>query len=116
MATKGANPVTELIGRELTSVEFVRDYFQLRFDGPQLNVTTAATVETPDRTLRFPEPLFCSGMVSLIDQQVTSVQQDDTTLKIVFGKALLTLSLRPEDFHVEAYYDQASDGTFLVHN
>lgn len=34
----------ELVGREMSSVEFVRDYLQLRFDGPTINVYTPVTV------------------------------------------------------------------------
>jgi hypothetical protein len=30
------NPLVVLVGRSLSSVEFVRDYLQLRFDGPYL--------------------------------------------------------------------------------
>jgi|HubBroStandDraft_6_1064221.scaffolds.fasta_scaffold95367_4 hypothetical protein len=39
-----ADALTKLVGRELSSVTFVRDHIRLAFDGPGMNAYTTPTV------------------------------------------------------------------------
>ncbi len=106
-----------MVGQNLVAVTFILDYFQLQFaNGSRLNVTTQTSIQGAEGSHVFPEGLFCSGLVALINRVVTAVKGDDYSLQIIFGNFLVELSLRPEDFRVEAYYFQSAHGSFAVHN
>ncbi len=42
--------MTELVSRDLSSVEFVQDYIQFRFDGPCLTTLTLPSVQVENET------------------------------------------------------------------
>ncbi len=117
VSAEGKSILGQLIGHDLVAVTFVLDCFQLQFgDGSRLNITTAASLQSATGICRFPEPLFVSGLVSLIGQLVSAIEEGARDLDIFLGGSALTLSLRPEDFHVEAYDFHAADGGFAVQN
>jgi hypothetical protein len=64
--------VDELVGQELGSVVFVRDYVQLDFDGPRLSLYVWPTVVT-DRRVDFGEPGYRDALCELIGRPVTGV-------------------------------------------
>ena len=41
----------ELISSQLSSIEFVQDYLQIRFDGPCINVTNPLTVKADGKEI-----------------------------------------------------------------
>ena len=47
-----------IVGKQLSSVEFVQDYAQLRFDGPTLTAVTQPIVEVGSEAFRWSEPGF----------------------------------------------------------
>jgi hypothetical protein len=99
-----ANHLNRLVGNDLSSVEFVRDYFQLRFNGPTLNVTTKATLVNERGTSTFPEATFITETVGLIGSHVVNTSEDASAVTIQFDRGRLAMSLNPNDFDVEALY------------
>lgn len=64
-------PLSILVGSELSSVEFVRDYVQLRFDGPTLTAVTHGVVTLPDGQYGAATPGYRDALCSRIGRTVT---------------------------------------------
>ncbi len=92
--------LAQLIGRELSSIEFVRDYVQLRFDGITFTVTNPLQVDDAYGSASFGSHGFCDRVCALIGVPVTDVHLiEDAALTVVFrNAATITVSLRPEDY------------------
>jgi hypothetical protein len=104
----------ELVGRDLASVQFVRDYFQLHFDGPTLNVTTAAELADETGTYSFSEPGFSDAICKLINQVVIDVVENEAEVLLSFERASLRLSLSEGSFNVEALEFFSESGKHIV--
>jgi hypothetical protein len=88
----------ELRGRELSSVEFVRDYIQFRFEGPYLTVHNLPSVVTsPQNTLtpggRYYRDSLCERIgvkvrdIKVVDHTEVAIDfEDGTTFKLSLGK------------------------------
>jgi hypothetical protein len=75
----------ELRGRELSSVEFVRDYVQFRFDGPYLTVhNLPAVVTSPENTLTPGERCYRDSLCERIGVKVRSIKVVHTEVAIDF--------------------------------
>lgn len=90
----------ELIGRQLSSIEFVQDYLQLRFDGPSINVTNPLTVNSKETEITswnagFRD-LLC-GQITKIVQNVTYEPENALTIRFI-DNSRIAISLRPEDY------------------
>jgi hypothetical protein len=53
-----ADALGALVGRDLSSVTFVRDYVQLAFDGPGVNAFTMPTVTSGAENLSLGKPRY----------------------------------------------------------
>jgi len=94
-------PVMQLVGTELASVMFVRDYVQLGFDGPVLNALTPIAVTTNGGIpVTSGEADFRHRLCELIGGSVTEVRlRSGEALSIRFADgSLVSLSLRAEDY------------------
>lgn len=108
----------ELIGRQLSSVEFVQDYLQLRFDGPTINVSSPLTVSTHLIEITS----WNSGFRDLLCEQITKIVQgvrfeSGIALTIRFNdNSKIIVSVRPEDYtSPEAIYAHGfSKNSWLV--
>lgn len=87
-----------LIGTELSSVEFVRDYLQLRFDGPCLNVITDPVLIISNKEFTRTDFGFCDRLCQFIGKQVTeaTIDKDQTLLKFS-DESKIVISLKEED-------------------
>ena len=91
----------KIVGEQLSSVEFVQDYFQVRFDGPTLNVYNRSVVlgangkQTTDGAAGFRDAI-CDLIGRIVaDTQVVSGQ----ALSIVFEDgSKFVVSLKTEDY------------------
>ena len=97
----------ELCGNQLSSVEFARDYLQLRFDGPCINITNPLTVKTKKKEITSGN----EGFRDLLCQQITKVISSVTfetgkELKLLFtDNSQIIVSLHPDDYSsAEAIY------------
>ncbi|MBL0019942.1 MAG: hypothetical protein IPP17_26825 [Bacteroidetes bacterium] len=90
----------ELVGRQLSSVEFVQDYLQLRFDGPSINVTNPLTVKENETEITswnagFRD-LLCSQITKIV-QYVTFEPEKALTIRFI-DNSQIAVSVRPEDY------------------
>ena len=108
----------ELIGQQLSSVEFVQDYLQLRFDGPTLNVTNPLTVNANETEITS----WNAGFRDLLCGQITKIVRSVTfepgkALTILFiDNSQIAISVRSEDYSSpEAIYAHGfSNNNWLV--
>jgi hypothetical protein len=91
--------VSALEGEELTAVEFVLDYVQLRFNGPLLTLYGWPHVLLADFSLGFGEPEYRNGLCAQIGETVAKASlEEDEALTIEFESGtVIALSLREED-------------------
>jgi hypothetical protein len=95
----------KLIGSKLSSVEFVMDYVQLRFDGPTLTAYTTPAVVRNDEKYAWDEPGYRDALCGQIGHLLQEVSVDEQ-VKLTFDNAASVLiSLRDEDYSgAEALY------------
>jgi len=93
----------ELVGREVSSVEFVRDYVQIRFDGPCMSAYTMPTVRTESgKVLDTSGVGYADALVKFIGKTVQAAHQREGAIEIRFADgAGLTVSLRDADRRVD---------------
>jgi hypothetical protein len=95
--------MTELIetlrGARLTSVEFVLDYVQLRFDGPYLTINAPFEMEVAAHGYRKGASGYRDALCERLGRTVQgSLTVQDQELRIEFDDtSKLTISLKPED-------------------
>ncbi|MFC4766978.1 hypothetical protein [Effusibacillus consociatus] len=89
-----------LVGREMSSVEFVRDYIQLRFDGPTLTAFTLPVITVNGTSYDIKTPGYRDALCSLIGREVQRTEiQEHEVIRLVFEQnAALEISLRDEDY------------------
>jgi hypothetical protein len=92
--------VRRLIGLELSSVPFVRDYVQSGFDGPILNAVTMPTIRVGKRHFRAGEAGYRDALCDRIGSIVMNVpMQEGEALRISFNdKSEISISRRAEDY------------------
>src|SRR6267142_252424 len=74
----------QLRGRELSSVEFVRDYLQLRFDGgPTINVMSPVVVTRAAGRSRSWDDQFRNALCGQIGKSVGNVEVFEQLLSLV---------------------------------
>ena len=91
--------IAPIEGKELTAVEFVLDYLQLRFDEPLLTFYEWPSLLLSDFSLAHGEPEYRNGLCAQIGEQVEVAlfeEGDSLTLKLANG-TVIALSLREED-------------------
>jgi hypothetical protein len=93
-----AIPIEIIVGAQLSSVEFVQDYVQLRFDGPTLTLFVWPSLHGPSRTMRFGEVGYRDELCGRISHTVLEAKmRPDTDIIIKFDDAVeLFVSLKPE--------------------
>ena len=98
---KANNPTLEEIeGKILSSVEFVRDYLQLRFDGPTLTVFSLPSIRKSHEVVDSKDFRFRNCLCDLIGRIVLSatVRQGDG-IDIQFNNAtVIHISLLENDY------------------
>jgi len=118
--SKRKSIVNILINRELSSIEFVRDYFQLRFDdGPLLNVINDPELFLDGKVITKTSPDFNNLLIGCIDQIVTKTfVEEDNAVEITFGHGLtIHISLKPGTYKYgpEAiYFSESTLGRWEV--
>ena len=92
-------PLNLLIGVELSSIEFVRDYLQLRFDGPYITVLTEPLIIVEHKEYSRRDEGFCNELLRFIGVPVEkTLLREGQTISLHFpsGRSII-ISLRPED-------------------
>ena len=89
----------QLRGRGLSSVEFVRDYLQLRFDGPTINVMSPVVTGAAGRSRSWDDQ-FRNALCGQIGKSVGNVEVvEQLHLLVAFDDGSeITISLVPDDY------------------
>lgn len=91
----------QLVGLEVSSVEFVRDYVQIRFDGPCLSAFSfpAITVNS-ELVIDRSNPRYADILIERIGKVVEFAEfEENEAVRLGFSDGILiTISLRPEDY------------------
>lgn len=88
-----------IVGAQLSSVEFVQDYVQLRFDGPNLTLFVWPSLHFPNRVVRFGEPGYrdeLCGRIALKVRQARIRENEDLVINFEDGVELF-VSLKAAD-------------------
>ena len=91
---------SQLQGEQLSAVTFVRDYLQLWFDGPGINVTNPVTVRAGPKSVTSSQPGFRDALYAQIAKVVESVEIRDADAFVINFEdgSALSVSLRHEDY------------------
>ncbi len=112
-----ADPLSQLVDRQLSSVEFVHDYVQLRFDGPALTVLSPIGVRTGSAVVRSGEDQFRNalcGQIAKVVRDVALLPEEELTVQFADGSRI-EISLRAVDYTgPEAVTCCGLDGTALM--
>ena len=117
MQQQTANPLKVLEGSKLSSVEFVQDYVQLRFDGPTLTAITPPRIRVLDELLEWGRQGYrdalCDRIGKLVSHASTIPEQE---IKIEFEDgASISISLHPGDYRAAeaAVFDNPPNPTVV---
>ena len=90
----------QLVGRVLSSVEFVQDYFQIRFDGPTINVMNPTSVTVGSTRSQSWDNQFRNMLCGQIGKRVEGVTvAPGKFLNLHFADgSRVDVSLREEDY------------------
>ena len=106
MNTSFVDALKRLEGEQLSSVEFLQDYVQLRFDGPCLSAYNSHHIASGNSTIAWGQPGYCDALCKLIAHTVHKSTLAENGISVTFDHdAVWTMSLRKEDCTgPEAYY------------
>lgn len=93
------DPLKMLVGCELSSLEFVRDYLQFRFDGPMITAYTLPRVKFEEETYEPGVLGYYDTLCSCISSTIRSASIiEDKEISLEFDSGIkLTIPLKPED-------------------
>src|ERR1043166_6682476 len=100
MSQQTANPLKILEGSQLSSVEFVRDYVQLRFDGPTLTAITQPRVCVVDQWFEWSKQGYrdaLCGRIGKLVRHASAIPEREIKIEFEDGAAIL-ISLNPGDY------------------
>lgn len=114
-----ARPLAPLVGTDLSSVTFVRDYVQLCFhsDQPRLTCVTNPEVRLRDRVVRWGEPGYRDALcdrISVVVRDAYVVEGEEACVEFTDGVSVC-VSLRPDDYRAaEALvFDDGQGNTWI---
>ncbi len=88
-----------LYGRQLSSIEFVQDYVQFRFDGPSITVYTEPRLVLNGSEVGANSSDFKNALCALIGATVAKSTLDADSLRILFdGDRELLIPFGDEDY------------------
>lgn len=107
-----------ILGEFLSSVEFVQDYVQLRFNGATLTCFTQPLVRIDNRILYWDQPHFKDVLCSPIGHTVKSVSiQSGEYIEVVFDNDIVVqISIRDSDYQCAeaAKFDSVSGDCWVI--
>jgi len=108
--------LNEIVGSRLSSVEFVMDYIEFRFDGPCLTTLTLPSIRSGTGDLRAVDPGYRDGLCRQIGTEVADVLLTEEDLTVAFSDSVaFVVSLRDDDYTgPEAVNFCGADGRWIV--
>lgn len=100
MNQKENQPFVSIIGAELSSIEFVRDYIQFRFDGPCLSAITDPFILIEGKKYNRGERGYNDKLIEFIGLPIIDVLLiENTVLSLHFSQQRsINISLDPKDY------------------
>jgi hypothetical protein len=93
-----ADALGKLVGHELSSVTFLRDYVQLAFDGcGGMNAYTTPSVTCGSESLGLGQRGYRDSLCRQIGRRVESTEVDDRRVSIILEGGAVSISLRDDD-------------------
>jgi hypothetical protein len=91
--------ISGIVGEELTAVEFVQDYLQIRFPGPLFTLYVWPHVLLPEFSIAYGEPEYRNALCGQIGEKVAQASlEEGDALTIEFENGtVFGISLREED-------------------
>ncbi len=94
-----ADALTALVGHDLSSVEFVRDYVQFHFDGGDLTAYPPPIVNFGTECPSWDQSGYRDALCREIGVKVAQVEADDKRISIVFENEMaVSISLLSSDY------------------
>jgi hypothetical protein len=94
-----ADALTALVGHDLSSVEFVRNYVQFHFDGGDMTAYTPPVVNFRIECLSWDQSGYRDALCREIDVKVAQVEADDKRISMVFESGMaVSISLLSSDY------------------
>ena len=111
-----SSAIGQLKGRVLSSVEFVHDYLQLRFDGPCLTAYTHPTIDHTDGRAIWGGPGYRDRLCEQIGATVTDAWANEAEVSIGFDSGtVISVSMNDDDYTgPEAVQFASEDGSLWV--
>lgn len=107
-----------IVGEQMSSVEFIMDYVQLRFDGATLTTFTLPTVSRENQTLHWGESGYRDELCRQIGHLVKSVSiRSKEFIEISFDDSVvIQISLRESDYQgpEAAMFHSVSDKWWVI--
>lgn len=117
MANANQQSLNPLLGRQLSSIEFVTDYLQFHFGTPTLTAITHPVIITGDAQYNRGDRDYCNVLLRCIGHTVSlaSVVEDEA-VRIEFDEGTkVVISLKPNDFRAaEAVIFDESPGVTWI--
>ena len=117
MVMTNSDPFQAIIGEQLSSITFVRDYWQFGFDGIGVTALTRIDVRTKVAALRDGDDQFRNALCEQIGKTVKDVTfVRSEALTIIFGdQSSISVSLKWKDYRgPEALHLRGRDGFLRV--
>ena len=108
--------LARLKGKPISSIEFLKDYLQLRFDGPCLTAYTAPTIRVGLASQGWGDPGYFDSLCAQIGAFVDEAGANDEQVTISFESGVrLAISLREQDYlGPEAVQFVTDDQTWVI--
>jgi hypothetical protein len=107
-----------IVGERLSSVEFVEDYVQMRFNGATLTAFTQPTVSIDNQTLHWGEPGYRDELCRQIGHPVKSVSiRAGEFIEVLFDDNMkVQISIRDRDYRgaEAAKFDSVSGDWWVI--
>jgi len=96
---KNSSFIESIVGEQLSSVEFVKDYVQLRFDGPTVTAFVWPIVSFSGKAVRWGEPSYKDELCARIGHtvQTAALRKGEAVVVLFEDGGEISISLRLED-------------------
>ena len=111
------NILQSIVGEQLSSIEFVQDYIQFRFNGPCLTAYTNPVVNVGETRLEWDDVGYCDALRRCLGRKVlrAEVSSRNEIAIDIEGGARISVSLKLEDYcGVEAALFDNGAGRWMV--
>ena len=104
----------DLIGAEVGSVAFVRDYVEINFDGPIVRSLSSPIINVGGADFRFPDAGSRDALCELIGTSLEGVHESDAEIVLRFDAATLVIPKQGDTGAEIAHFVPFAEGRLMV--